>query len=122
MSYLFVSAGCGKLTNLVGTAAYFASLGVPSPGVMPYLVAPLEIASGVALILGFATRYAAIVMFIFVLVATPFGHRYWTYAAEAQKAQFIQFTKNLAIMSGSLFLLVVGAGRLSVDAMLAKKQ
>jgi putative oxidoreductase len=122
MSYLFLSAGWGKLTNVVGTAAYFTALGMPSPSVMSYLVGALEVAVGVALILGLATRYVAIVIFIFVLIATAFAHRYWTYAAEAQRAQFIQFTKNLAIMSGSLFLLVVGAGRFSIDAMLAKKQ
>jgi len=122
MSYLFLSAGWGKLTNVVGTAAYFTALGVPSPSVMSYVVGALEVAVGVALILGLATRYVAIVIFIFVLVATVFAHRYWIYPAEAQRAQFIQFTKNLAIMSGSLFLLVVGAGRFSIDAMLAKKQ
>jgi putative oxidoreductase len=122
MSYLFLSAGWGKLTNVVGTAAYFTALGVPSPSVMSYVVGALEVAVGVALILGLATRYVAIVIFIFVLVATAFAHRYWTYPAEAHRAQFIQFTKNLAIMSGSLFLLVVGAGRFSIDAMLAKKQ
>ena len=122
MSYLFLSAGWGKLTNVVGTAAYFTALGVPSPSVMSYLVGVLEVAVGVALILGLATRYVAIVIFIFVLVATAFAHRYWTYPAEAQRAQFIQFAKNLAIMSGSLFLLVVSAGRFSIDAVLAKKQ
>jgi putative oxidoreductase len=122
MSYLFLSAGWGKLTNVVGTAAYFTALGVPSPSVMSYLVGTLEVAVGVALILGLATRYVAIVIFIFVLVATAFAHRYWAYPAEAQRAQFIQFTKNLAIMSGSLFLLVVSAGRFSIDAMLAKKR
>ena len=143
MSCLFLSAGWGKLTNVVGTAAYFTALGVPSPSVMSYLVGALEVAVGVALILGLATRlrcdcdiyfracrhsvlglatrYVAIVIFIFVLVATALAHRYWTYPAEAQRAQFIQFTKNLAIMSGSLFLLVVSAGRFSIDAMLAKK-
>jgi putative oxidoreductase len=122
MSYLFLSAGFGKLTNVVGTAAYFTALAVPSPSVMSYLVGALEVTVGVALILGLATRYVAIVIFIFVLIATAFAHRYWTYVAEAQRAQFIQFTKNLAMMSGSLFLLVVGAGRFSIDAMLAKKQ
>jgi len=122
LSYLFLSAGWGKLTNVIGTAAYFTALGVPSPSVMSYLVGVLEVAVGVALILGLATRYVAIVIFIFVLVATAFAHRYWTYPAEAQRVQFIQFTKNLAIMSGSVFLLVVSAGRFSIDAMLAKKQ
>jgi putative oxidoreductase len=122
MSYLFLSAGWGKLTNVIGTTAYFTGLGVPGPGVMLYLVGSFEVAVGLALILGLATRYAAIAIFIFVLVATAIAHRYWAYPAEAQRAQFIQFTKNLAIMSGSLYVLVVGAGRFSVDAMLAKQQ
>ena len=89
---------------------------------MSYLVGALEVAVGVALILGLAMRYVAIAIFIFLLVATAFARRYWIYPVEAQRAQFIQFTKNLAIMSGSLFLLEVGAGRFSIDAMLAKKQ
>ena len=72
MSYLFLSAGWGKLTNVVGTAAYFTALGVPSPSVMSYVVGALEVTVGVALILGLATRYVAIVIFIFVLVATVF--------------------------------------------------
>ncbi len=122
MSYLFLSDGWGKLFNVIGTTAYFTGLGVPSPSVMAYLVGSLEVAVGVALIFGIATRYAAIVVFIFVLVATAIAHRYWTYPAEAQRAQFVQFAKNLAIMSGSLFVLVVGAGRFSIDAMLARKQ
>ena len=122
MSYLFLSAGWSKLFNVIGTTAYFTGLGVPSPSVMAYLVGSLEVAVGVALIFGIATRYAAIVVFIFVLVATAIAHRYWTYPAEAQRAQFVQFAKNLAIMSGSLFVLVVGAGRFSIDAMLARKQ
>ena len=89
---------------------------------MPYLVGALEVTIGVALIVGFATRYVAVVIFIFVFVATAFAYRYWTYLGDAQRAQFIQFTKNLAIMSGSLFLLVVGAGRFSLDAIFAKRQ
>lgn len=120
MGYLFLTAGWGKLTNVVGTTGYFTNLGVPSPSMMPYLVGSLELALGVALVLGLATRYAAIVSFLFVLVATLIAHRYWTYPAPAQAAQFGQFTKNLAIMGGALFVLVAGAGRFSVDAKLAK--
>ncbi len=122
MGSLFLTAGWGKLTNVRGATAYFTGLGVPSPETMPYLVGSLETILGIALILGLATRYAAIVTFIFVLVATAIAHRYWTYPTAAQGAQFGQFTKNLAIMGGALYVLVLGAGRLSVDAMLAKKR
>ena len=85
MSYLFLSAGWGKLFNVIGTTAYFTGLGVPSPSVMAYFVGSLEVAVGVALILGIATRYAAIVVFIFVLVATAIAHRYWTLPSGSAK-------------------------------------
>jgi len=119
---LFLASGWGKLTNVPGATAYFTGLGVPSPEMMPYLVGSLETVLGVALILGLATRYAAIIAFLFVVVATAIAHRYWTYPAPAQGGQYVQFIKSLAIMGGALFVFVVGAGRFSVDAMLAKKR
>lgn len=121
IGYLFLTAGWGKVTSIAATTAYFTNLGVPSPASMPYLVGGLELAIGIALIVGLATRYAAIVTFIFVLIATLIAHRYWTYPAAAQGLQFIFLTKNLAIMGGALYVLILGAGRYSVDASLAKK-
>ena len=121
MGYLFLMFGWDKLTNIAGSTAYFTNLGVPSPASMPYPVGGLELIIGIALILGLATRYAAIVTFLFVLVATLIAHRYWTYPAAAQSLQFTMLTKNLAIMGGSLFVMILGAGRFSIDAALAKK-
>jgi putative oxidoreductase len=120
MGILFLTAGWGKLTNVAGATGYFTSLGIPSPELMPYLVGGLEFVLGICLILGLATRYAAVVAFIFVLVATAIAHRYWTYPPQAQAAQYGQFTKNLAIMGGALYVLVSGAGRFSLDAMLRR--
>ena len=74
-----------------------------------------------ALILGFGTRYAAIASFVWVLVATAIAHRYWTYPAAQQAAQYINWLKNIAIMGGTLYAFVVGAGRYSVDAIFAKR-
>jgi len=120
MGILFLTAGWGKLTNVAGATGYFTGLGIPSPELMPYLVGGLEFVLGICLILGLATRYAAVVAFIFVLVATAIAHRYWTYPPQAQAAQYGQFTKNLAIMGGALYVLVSGAGRFSLDAMLRR--
>jgi uncharacterized membrane protein YphA (DoxX/SURF4 family) len=71
--------------------------------------------------LGIATRYAAIATFVWVLVATAIAHRYWTYPPPAQAAQYNNFLKNIAIMGGALCAFVTGAGRYSIDAMLAKR-
>lgn len=122
LGLLFLLIGWGKLTNVPGTIAYFNGLGVPAADIMAYLIGSIEVLMGAALILGLATRYSAVVAFVFVLVATAIAHRYWNYQGPAQGAQYAHFTKNLAIMGGALFVFVLGAGRYSLDAMLAKKR
>ena len=76
---------------------------------------------GLTLILGFATRYAALVCLLFLIVATALAHRYWEYPAAQVTAQYNNFLKNLALFGGTLVLFVTGAGRFSVDRMLSKK-
>jgi len=77
---------------------------------------------GLALIFGFATRYAAVVMTIFMLVATFSSHRYWDFSdAAVRRAQDSNFYKNMAILGGIFFLFVCGAGRFSLDAWLRKR-
>ncbi len=122
LGWIFVAAGWGKIMNMAGFAGYLTNLGVPAVGLFSTVVPFVEFATGVCLVLGLATRYAAIVTFLFVLVATAIAHRYWEYPAAQQTAQFNNFLKNLSIMGGALAVLVTGAGRFSVDAALAKKK
>jgi putative oxidoreductase len=121
LGWLFLASGYGKLGNIPGTIAYFTNLGVSPPGFWAWLAGGAEVVLGAALILGIATRYAALASFIWVLVATAIAHRYWTYPAPAQTAQYNNFLKNIAIMGGALCAFVTGAGRYSLDAMLAKR-
>lgn len=121
LGWLFLASGYGKLGNIAGATAYFTSLGMTPPGSWAWFAGCAEVALGAALILGIATRYAALATFIWVLVATAIAHRYWTYPAPAQGAQYNNFLKNLAIMGGALCAFVTGAGRYAVDAMLAKR-
>ncbi|MCV2446526.1 DoxX family protein [Paracoccus sp. DMF] len=55
-----------------GTAGYFQSLGLP--GALGYLTMVLEIAGGLALIAGIATRHVALVLAAVLLGAAWFGH------------------------------------------------
>ena len=118
---LFLATGWLKFNTIAGNTAYFTSLGIPSPGTMVWVAGGTEVVLGAALILGIATRYAALASFVFVLIATAIAHRYWTYPAPAQGAQYFNFLKNLAIMGGALYVFVLGAGSYAVDAKLAKR-
>src|SRR5262249_17809794 len=44
-----------------------------------YIAAPAEFIGGVCILLGLATRYAAILTFVFIIIATLIGHRYWDF-------------------------------------------
>jgi putative oxidoreductase len=86
LGWLFLASGWGKVMNIVGATGYFTSLGMTPPGFWAWFIGCTELALGIALILGIATRYAALVSFIFVVIATWIAHRYWTYPAAAQGA------------------------------------
>ena len=121
LGWLFLASGYGKLGNIAGTTAYFTSLGMSPPEFWAWFAGIVELVLGAALILGLATRYAALATFLWVLVATAIAHRYWTYPAAQQVGQYNNWLKNIAIMGGALYTFVAGAGRYSVDAMLSKR-
>src|SRR5262245_25961115 len=93
------------------------------PGWLGYVAAPVEFFGGIALILGLATRYAAALLLMFVIIATLSSHRYWEFAEAApRRAQDTNFYKNLAIMGGLVFAFVTAGGRFSIDRLLARKE
>ena len=121
IGWILVRSGYGKLFDIPAYAATFPARGLPT--FLAYIAVPSEFLGGLALIFGFATRYAALVMAIFVLVATFSSHRYWDLTeAAARRAQDSNFYKNMAILGGIFLLFVCGAGRLSLDAWLRKRR
>ncbi|HEY9452252.1 MAG TPA: DoxX family protein [Bradyrhizobium sp.] len=121
LGWLFLASGYGKLDSIAGTAGYFTSLGMSPPEFWAWFATVAELVLGAALILGMATRYSALASFVWTLVATAIAHRYWTYPVQEQADQYINWLKNIAIMGGTLYAFVAGAGRYSLDAMLAKR-
>jgi putative oxidoreductase len=117
---IFVESGFGKLTNLAGFAESLASKGVPAAALLALVGAVVEFAGGIAVILGLATRYAAILTAAFVVAATLISHRFWEFEGAAYQMQHIQFGKNLAIFGGFLVLFAVGGGRFSLDRLLGR--
>ena len=121
LGWLFLTSAWGKFMNMGGYVTYLTNLKVPNPGFFSWIGAPVEFLIGMTLILGFATRYAALLCLLFLIVATALAHRYWEYPAAQVMAQYNNFLKNLAIFGGALLLFVSGPGRYSVDRALSKK-
>jgi len=121
LGWIFVRSGYGKIFDIPAYATTFPARGLPT--FLAYVAVPAEFFGGIALILGFATRYAVLVMIVFMLVATFSSHRYWEFTdAAVRRIQDANFYKNVAMLGGLLFLFVIGPGRLSVDAWLRKRR
>jgi putative oxidoreductase len=81
------------------------------------LAGAIEALGGLALVAGFQTRYASLLLALFTLVAALVGHRFWDVTDAAQRSnQLIHLLKNIAMIGGFLALYVAGAGAFSVDA------
>ncbi len=113
---LFLPAGIGKLTGFAGTVGYIASVGLPLPAVGAVLALVVEIVGGIALIAGFGTRIAALVLAAFTLVASFFFHAFWAVPADQAFMVQLLFFKNVAVVGGLLALAANGAGGWSLDA------
>jgi putative oxidoreductase len=110
LSIMFILSGFGKLTNIAGTAGYFANYNLPMPTATAVIVGLIELIGGIAVLIGWQTRIAAWVLAIFTIAAALIAHMNW-----ADTMQLINFQKNLAIAGGFLVLASFGPGAYSVD-------
>ena len=118
--WIFVSSGWRKLMDVPGFVKTMPRRDLPE--FLGYVAPPVEFVGGILLLLGFATRYTALVMFVFLIIATFSSHRYWNYPPAQMGNQSSHFWKNISMMGGNVLLFLTGAGRYSLDRMLAKKR
>ncbi len=116
MGWIFVEAGWRKLFAMDAFIANLTNRRVPYASVLGWIGGVVEFLGGLALLLGFWTRCSALLLIVFVIVATLISHRYWEFTdAAARRMQQSHFWKNLTIIGGFVLMLVTGAGRFSVD-------
>jgi len=120
LGWIFVQSGWGKLMDIQGFIKTLPGRGLPD--FLGYVAPPVEFFGGLAILLGFATRYVALVMLLFTIVATLSSHRFWDFADAAQRGQQqTHFLKNVSMMGGLLLLFITGAGRYALDRLLARR-
>jgi putative oxidoreductase len=113
---LYVPSGFNKLVHIGSFAESMAARSVPAPMFLAVLGAAIEFLGSLAVLVGFRTRYAALLMIAFTVVASVVSHHFWDISDVTRQMQYVQFMKNMAIIAGFLFLFVHGAGPISLDA------
>ena len=115
LALLFVISGFGKIPGFEGTAAHIASQGLPMPKVLAALAVLFELGGGIAIALGWKTRWAAAALILFLVAITPIFHKFWGVPPDVAASQHIHFMKNVSILGGFLLLFAFGPGRYSID-------
>jgi putative oxidoreductase len=116
LAFMFVTAGYGKVGSFEGTTAYIASAHLPLPPVATAIAIVVELVGGLMVVVGWKTRWAALAMAVFTIVATVAFHNFWTMADAAEAGtNKLMFLKNVSVIGGYLVLYAFGPGRYSVD-------
>ena len=110
LGFPFLIFGVGKILNHQKMQAYVETAGVP--GFFLYIVIPYQILCGLAVWVGFQTRWAAFLLGGFCIVAASLYHSNLTRMDE-----LAFFTKDFATAGGFLLLWKYGPGRFSLDAL-----
>jgi uncharacterized membrane protein YphA (DoxX/SURF4 family) len=115
-------------------AGRFAKIGIPWPEVLGPFVGITERTCGMLIILGLATRLAAIPLIVIMLVALVstklpifLGHDVWMFHVPRMSrygfwSMLHEARADFDMLLGSIYLLIVGGGQWSLDARLASRR
>jgi putative oxidoreductase len=117
MCLLFVLHGWGKLMAPAATQAAFAKYNLPMLEVAWALAVVVEFGGGLAILFGLFTRPAALALGAWCVATASIAH-----TNLADRAQEIQFFKNMGLAGGFLYIAAFGAGAWSLDAWLARRR
>ncbi len=103
LALIFILSGLGKITAFEGTQAYMEATGVPGLLLAPTIA--FEIGAALAVLLGWQTRIAALLLAGFSLVTAVAFH-----SNLGDQIQQMMFLKNVAMAGGFLLLVQHGSG------------
>ena len=119
---IFFSQGVLKFIDPNMGVNRFARIGFPHPAFTAHFVGTFEIACGLLVLIGFFTRWAAAPLLIIICTAIATtkvpelwrpNQGFWFMVSDART--------DFAMLLGCAFLAIVGAGRWSADARLARR-
>jgi putative oxidoreductase len=118
LGIIFVAHGYAKffVFGIDGATGMFAQMGIPAPTITAPLVATLEVAGGVALILGLLTRLAALGLAIDMLGAVFLVRIKGGFFAP-NGAEF-----EILLCVACIALVIAGAGAPSIDEAIATRR
>ncbi len=103
---VYFIGGFALLTGDVPTG-YAAAKGIPAFAV--WIGFAIKLLGGLAVIIGFQTRIAALLLALFTVGTAFIFHPFWV------EGEWNTFWKEISMIGGLVFLAAVGPGALSID-------
>ena len=116
VGYFFFETGLAKAGNLGAMAERFVGWGIPFPAFSAALSAYTELIGGALLVLGLATRLAAVPLFVNMLVAILTVNL----RGVSELDEFFELSEPLYALC-FFWLFFAGPGRLSLDHLLWRR-
>ncbi|AZN99150.1 DoxX family protein [Mesorhizobium sp. M9A.F.Ca.ET.002.03.1.2] len=116
LAALFVPSGFHALTDIAGTAGYFAGLGLPLPTLVAWATGLFELIAGLLILIGLKTPIVALLLAAFCIAAGFIGHYGQGDGDPTLTFMHSQMLmKDIALSGGFLALAMTGAGAWSID-------
>lgn len=134
VGFTFIVAGSGKLRDLRSTSGFFEGIGFPAPAELAAVVGTFEVLGGMLVLVGLATRLAVLPLMVIMIMALlstkvptlvggPVGPFAGPRGPNTGWAAFLTASRlDFSMLMSTTFLLIVGAGRASLDALLARRR
>ena len=111
LAAVFIYSGATKFMDWNGTLAEFGAMGIPLPLFAAAATIFVQFAGGVAVLLDYQTRVAALLLAAFTIVATLIGHPFWTFEGVELHRQLTTALEHLAIVGGFILLALYGSAK-----------
>lgn len=115
LAAIFIIASISKLTHFGDYSHILSQYGMPAPDVLLGISVAFELVGGLLVLLGYKTRFGAILLLLFIIPATFVFHSFWDYQPLQISNQVHHFLKNVSIFGGLLYVLACGPGQYSLD-------
>lgn len=121
---LFVPASYKHLVGFSNFKSYMAGNIHASDQVLTLLLIGATaciVAGTVSVLFGLYGRVGALLLIVFLLGVSLGMHNFWAVPADQYQSQLGNFSKNMAIAGGLLFVVAFGPGPWSLDALRRRK-
>jgi putative oxidoreductase len=115
LALLFLQSGWDKIFNFQKVTGMMAAKGLPFAEVLLVLSIVIVVGGGLMILLGWHARWAALVLFVWMIPVTLTFHAFWTYPPEQLFNQTNHFLKNLVVIGYLLHVIGMGTGPYSLN-------